>query len=462
MSGKLPKSPETFTRICALLALTCAAGPAQITLNLPPSPVTPTVTFSTNQSLPSFVTVQFTNLPTGFDVQNTTYAGWCADFKQQIVVNPAGPDVFSENNALYNLFNTYSTSLPSITGINNANWPLVNWLLNHPAGNSGTVMAGVLDVQEAIWNLLGSSYFNDGSGFEDMFDPAHPSLAARMLVNDANAHGMNFVPGPGQLVAVLLQGVSQPGNSGPPQSLIIPVPVPAAACPVPIQANGATGGYGIVGLPGANIQLSSGPLQVNSNALIGQNGQLALSGGAHLNSTLIADTSAQVSISGGSQFNGGQVNESTSSITSAIQAISIADAKLAPTQTFGPIQNAVNIVGNGGQNVIAVDGDIHLSGGAQFTISGGPSDTFIFNITGGFQLDGGANVILSGLQPNQVLFNFIGTGNQIQTSGKANTAGVFLAPSRTIQINGGTHNSEFISGQTLSFQSNPIVNSACP
>jgi hypothetical protein len=37
-----------------------------------------------------------------------------------------------------------------------------------------------------------------------------------------------------------------------------------------------------------------------------------------------------------------------------------------------------------------------------------------------------------------------------------------LAPNRVIQINGGVHNSEFISGQTLSFQSNPAVSQPCP
>jgi hypothetical protein len=105
---------------------------------------------------------------------------------------------------------------------------------------------------------------------------------------------------------------------------------------------------------------------------------------------------------------------------------------------------------------------IHLSGGGALTISGGPNDTFIFQIAQGLQLDGGANIVLNGVTPSQVLFYFSGSGYQIQTSGNANTAGVFLAPNLTIQINGGTHNSEFISEQTLSYQSNPQVNQACP
>ena len=67
-----------------------------------------------------------------------------------------------------------------------------------------------------------------------------------------------------------------------------------------------------------------------------------------------------------------------------------------------------------------------------------------------------------GVPPSEVLFNFPGSGDQIQTSGNAETAGIFLAPNRVIQINGGVHNSEFISGKSLSFQSNPVVNQPCP
>jgi hypothetical protein len=111
--------------------------------------------------------------------------------------------------------------------------------------------------------------------------------------------------------------------------------------------------------------------------------------------------------------------------------------------------------------VISVGGNngIHLSGGA-LTLSGGPSDTFIFQITSGnFALSGNTNIVLTGgVTPNHVFWDIEGSGGQVQTSGGSNTSGIFLAPSEVIQINGGTHNSEFISGINLSFQSNPVVN----
>ena len=201
---------------------------------------------------------------------------------------------------------------------------------------------------------------------------------------------------------------------------------------------GAAGTYGfsILGLQGANIQLIAVALQVNGNVGIGVNGLMHLSGGATLQSTLYADPSATVQIDGGSSFAGGTIRISFTAIQRGALAFSASAALLPPTQTFSQIQTATTIVGNGGQNVIAVNGQIHLSGGQNPTISGGPNDTFIFNCAQGFQLDGGANVILNGASPNNLLFNFPGTGQQVQTSGKANTAGIFLAPNEAIQING--------------------------
>jgi hypothetical protein len=161
---------------------------------------------------------------------------------------------------------------------------------------------------------------------------------------------------------------------------------------------------------------------------------------------------------------GGIVRMSMSAVQNAVLSEASTLASLTPTQTFSSLTSTQTIVGNGGQNVIDVTNNVHLSGGNTFTISGGPSDTFVFNIgNGGLQLDGGSNIVLSGVKPSQVVFYFPGSASwEVQTSGNANTAGTFLAPYGGIQINGGVHNSDFISGTTLSFQSNPIVKQGCP
>jgi len=238
---------------------------------------------------------------------------------------------------------------------------------------------------------------------------------------------------------------------------------PTLSCPVPppclVSQLGSAGGFSILGLQGANIQLSSGPLQVNGNVGIGVNGRMHLSGGATLQSRLFADPSAQVQIDGGSGFSGGVVYQSMAAIQKAALAEAASVQSLPSTQTFSQITNATTIIGDGGQNVISVTGNFHLSGGNNLVISGGPNDTFYINVYHGLQLDGGANIALRGVSPSQVLFNFIGT-QQLQTSGNANTAGIYLGtnPSQQVQINGGVHNSAFIfASNNFSFQSNPVV-----
>jgi hypothetical protein len=148
MIDAFPRSAKAFARISSLLLAGWGVTALAQTLNLPPGTYTPIVTFSTNQSLPTFATVQFTTLPSGYDVTNGTYNGWCVDFSESLLVQPtSNPNLYSENNAEYQLFNTYPTSgIPAIPGVNNANFPLVNWLLNHKTGATGEVSAGVVDI----------------------------------------------------------------------------------------------------------------------------------------------------------------------------------------------------------------------------------------------------------------------------------------------------------------------------
>ena len=94
------------------------------------------------------------------------------------------------------------------------------------------------------------------------------------------------------------------------------------------------------------------------------------------------------------------------------------------------------------------------------TISGSSADTFIIDVSGasGIQLSGGADIVLSGVNRNQVLFYVPGSASNIlQTSGNADTEGIFLVPNGGVQINGGIHDSEFIGGGPISFQSNPQI-----
>jgi hypothetical protein len=215
--------------------------------------------------------------------------------------------------------------------------------------------------------------------------------------------------------------------------------------------------FAAIGLEGSDFEVS-GPWQANGNVGIGSTGLFHLSRGATLDSMLFADPGAQILLDGGNAVGGNAVTQSMSLLEKVALNLSSSAAALSPTQTFSQITADATITGNGGQNVISVTGTFHLSGGSSLTISGGPSDTFIFNALTGLQMDGGSSIVLLGVSPSRLLFNFPqGATGQVQTSGGANTAGIFLTPTLPMQISGGFHNSEFISGGQLSFQSNPTI-----
>ena len=226
---------------------------------------------------------------------------------------------------------------------------------------------------------------------------------------------------------------------------------------------GPAADYGVLGIngaainTGATVHLSSGPLIVNGNVGSGDNGQFQADGGGHINGRLDFAPSATIN-PGNDTFSGGMHQISFNPIEQAVQNEANFVQGLTPTQSFTSITNATTLNSAGGQNVISIAQDIHLSDG-NLTLNGSASDVFIFQIKGTMELSGNSDIVLTGgLTPNNVLFDFIGAGSQFQTSGQAKTAGIFLAEDRAININGGIHDSEFISGVSLSFQSNPTVN----
>jgi len=232
MTNATSRRTKAIACICALLVTGFGSVAFGQVLKLPPGATTPTGSFSSNQSLPSFAVIKFADLPAGFNVTNLTYLGWCADFGEDLLVSNT-PPIDSENNAVYQLFNTYPGSGPGSTippNDQSPSWPKVSWILNHKTGESGNVAATVVDIQEAIWKVLLGSYFS-APPFTNSFDPSNPTPAAKQLVSDAETFGANFKPGPGQVVAILLDGISQPGLSGTPQDLIIEVTVPLV-CPL--------------------------------------------------------------------------------------------------------------------------------------------------------------------------------------------------------------------------------------
>jgi hypothetical protein len=234
---------------------------------------------------------------------------------------------------------------------------------------------------------------------------------------------------------------------------------------------GTAGAFSILGLAdpqhsgnGAQVNLQ-GPLGGSAILGIGANGKLHFQNGVILKNAVYEDPSATNQIDGGSSITGPLTKESFASIQKDAVSAATAFAALKPTQTFSQqIQNTTTVKGNGGQNVIAINTQLNLQNGQNLIVSGGSGDTFIFNIAQGqdFKLQNGSSILLTGVSPSQVVFNFLGNGANVQiqgnNNGASNTSGIFLNVEGQINIQGGTHNSVFISGNQIQLSNNPTVN----
>lgn len=207
-----------FPWVCAITAAGIGLpASAQIMLTLPSGTVTPAISWSTTAGqLPAYFTARFPGIGNGYDISSTQmYLAWCAQADGFIGFPAPGPP-FTETSVSFTLFNTYPNSaLPSPA--QSQNWPQVNYILNNKRTHT------VSEIQEAIWYFLyGTYYYGDssvGSGWNQ---------GAQALVDAAIQNGANFVPQPGQIVAVLLYNNSVPlnGTTNLGQDILIELTVP--------------------------------------------------------------------------------------------------------------------------------------------------------------------------------------------------------------------------------------------
>ncbi len=139
-------------------------------LSLPDVPVTLNAVDGTT----SYFIITLSNVPTGNDVTNGTYPGWCIDRSVTMVRN-----VDHE----VTLYDSYDPDLPM--AFQSPNWDKVNWIIN----NKGAY--AMMDIQDAIWYFI------------DDFPWGSITVNARMLVQAANGSGDGFVPESGDLIAIV-------------------------------------------------------------------------------------------------------------------------------------------------------------------------------------------------------------------------------------------------------------------
>jgi hypothetical protein len=135
------------------------------------------------------------------------------------------------------------------------------------------------------------------------------------------------------------------------------------------------------------------------------------------------------------------------------------------TQNVGDLTTSRTFTGNGGLNVICIN-NINLTK-ATITIHGGPSDTFIFNVTGpgvGSPAAHNLNTVtmnLVGVNPSQILFNVTASGTTVNATNLATRlVGTWLVPNGSLILDKGVLNGSICAGCTVRIHSSAQL--SCP
>lgn len=171
---------------------------------------------------------------------------------------------------------------------------------------------------------------------------------------------------------------------------------------------------------------------------VGLGGHIALQAPSSIHGDLYLRTTAAQQVIDNSGNLVGLIKENQTQLDIAVaDAISASTtaAALAATQSFGTIATSTTVFGNGGVNVIQINGDIALNN-ANLLFHGTPDDIFIVNISGTMLLNGSGFVSASaGTWDTHVLLNFTGSGSIIAT-GSPTVNGTILAPHQTASLSG--------------------------
>lgn len=164
-------------------------------LRLPDPPVSASYGPWLQGTLGSVRDLTLAGVPPGHSITDGFYAAWCLEGER------------FGSPSLAKLYSSYGPNLPpDVAGLP---WPQINYLINHKQG-------GAQDVQAALWMLIGAPTAEF---------PVTP--AALAMVADA-ARNPGFVPGPGQVVAVIAYSDGMQGNLQGFQELIFEVWLPWA------------------------------------------------------------------------------------------------------------------------------------------------------------------------------------------------------------------------------------------
>jgi hypothetical protein len=168
------------------------------TISLPPS--TTIVTMEAANGTSSYFLTTLTDVPSGYDVANSTYAGWCVDTTVEMSRSPATHQII-----------LYSSLNPPNGTLSDQRWDMVNYILNHKQGTAHDIQAAIL-------------YFIDFNNITST--PPSNQTTAWAIINDTLANGTGYTPAQDQTAAVLCNPIMFPSQQAAVQITIIEVTIP--------------------------------------------------------------------------------------------------------------------------------------------------------------------------------------------------------------------------------------------
>lgn len=224
------------------------------------------------------------------------------------------------------------------------------------------------------------------------------------------------------------------------------------------QLLGSAANYAVLGIGSSSAGNYAGTL---NNSLVTINGDQGVGFGGRIINMSPSSVTGNIFQYQGGQYGGpghlgGAISTNTvllnQNFADAMTAASLA-ASLSPTQTLGGITHSTTINGNGGLNVININGDITTS----LILNGSAADIFIVNVTGTLSLTGSTELgVAGGVTANNVLYNFTGSGQTITTHVNNMVYGTLLAPNYDFILH--SLNGRIIGGQNITLMSGATVN----
>ena len=260
--------------------------------------------------------------------------------------------------------------------------------------------------------------------------------------------------------------VSDPGECVATCSTTVEVRAGGSASPVAgVCSLGQAGGYAVFimgNVGGTKSTISSANTKVTGHVAVGPSDSGSSSDllKATIDGTLFVDPAAIVDIHPDLIVTGGVASQNLTVARNDALAASACFAALAPTRTLSSITSSMIITGNGGLNVINVGSIVLVK--KVLTLSGGPNDVFIINVSGDCSFGSAQVVLAGGLKASQVLWNFPGPGTAVNVYKDVTyVSGTFLVPFRdyvqdVAHLNGaviGGGNVRIHSGATVTYPS---------